>query len=282
MCSLYHLVGITRQAHFKQIKKQSEKAEQHLSLLNEVAKIRKDHPKMGARKVYLELAPQGLGRDAFEALLLSNGYRIKRNHNYQRTTYSCLPSQVHPNRISGMKVSQTCQLWVSDITYLQKGDQCYYLVLIMDVYTRRIVGWQVSDHLKASANVAALDQALKRYKRSNMEGLIHHSDRGSQYIARQYLDRLRDKGIAISMGNKAWENEHAERINGILKLEYGDQINFTSLTTVKRSINRIIKLYNEKRPHLGLPGKLSPANFEASLRGVPPEAMPQYQVEIKY
>lgn len=276
------MVGISRQAHHQRLASLAQQELRDQALLSSTARIRKDHPRLGARKVYDMLSPPNIGRDAFEALLLSNGYRLLRKRNYQRTTYSCLPSQVHPNRISGMEVTAPRQLWVSDITYLQQAAKCYYLVLIMDVYTRRIVGWQVSDHLKASANVAALDQAIAYNKGEDLTQLIHHSDRGSQYIASQYLDRLRDKGIAVSMGNKAWENAHAERINGILKQEYMEEVNFENLKQVKRQIKRIIKLYNEKRPHLGLPGRLSPAKFENSLRGVPPEGKPPYTVTIKY
>ena len=156
------------------------------------------------------------------------------------------------------------------------------MFLILDVYSRKVVGWHVSDRLKAEGNMKALNMALKGHKQGSLKGLIHHSDRGSQYIYHGYTKLLDKHGITISMGNKAWENAHAERINGILKNEYIEENDFSNLAELIRVTRKSVSLYNEERPHWNLPSRFSPTEFENSLRGVPPGGKPSYQVDIKY
>ena len=157
------------------------------------------------------------------------------------------------------------QLWQSDITYFRIGDNFYYLTFIVDVYTRMIVGYCVSKNLRAEANLKALKMALKSRRGSSLEGLIHHSDRGSQYGNKEYLALLKSKGITISMGEKAQSNAYAERINGIIKNEYLNYKSIDSFSKLKTETRKAVQHYNSKRIHRSLPGKISPSSFEKSL-----------------
>src|SRR5690606_13747430 len=168
-------------------------------------------------KMYYTLGPAFMGRDKFCELFLELGYGVKRAGNYHRTTFS--GASYYPNLIEGMSVTRPFQVIQSDITYFHLNGGHYYLVFIIDVYTRLIVGYAVSDHLRTEANIRALKMAFQTMDCRPWD-TIHHSDRGSQYGSHAYTKLLTDHKIHISMGLVAWENPYAERINGIIKNEY--------------------------------------------------------------
>ncbi len=179
--------------------------------------MREEHPGCGLAKIYENLRPDFIGRDKFVDLFMDLGYRIRRVKNYVRTT---IPTHLkYPNLIEGMYVYGPTQVWQSDITYIYINNRFYYIVFIIDVYTRNIVGYRVSDSLRAIANIKALKMALNKLK-TKPNGLIHHSDRGSQYVDKGYVKLLKESGIKISMGMRAQDNAYAERINGTIKNEY--------------------------------------------------------------
>lgn len=259
MNALYSSLGITRQSHFQQLSRDRNRFSYEQYLLKCAKEIRSMHPRMGLRKIHHLLKPE-IGRDRFESLMKLHGLQLKKVRNYMRTTYSS-KYDIFPNLISGMVLTHSNQVWVSDITYYRSYDRFYYLALILDVYTRKVVGWHVSNTLSAESNVMALRMALKKEK-GCLRTLIHHSDRGSQYSSNNYIQLLKQYKIRVSMGNKAWENAHAERLNGILKQEYlfeGQNVDINKLT---KEVGRIIKIYNQQRPHWGLPNMLNPASFE--------------------
>lgn len=275
--SLYGMLGISKQAHYKQVNKYKEGLKMEQTLIAKAISIRQDHPMMGTRKLYHLINPQGIGRDRFEALLFANGLNLKRKKNYKRTTYSSKRFH-YPNLISGTKVVRSNQIWVSDITYIAVGSKTfYYLFLIQDIYNRKVVGWSLSDNLKADHLIEALKQAIKATSKAQLEGLIFHSDRGSQYLY-GVLGRLQQKyGIITSMGNKAWENAHAESINGVLKGEYINFLTVNDLKQMKKRIKKIITLYNQQRPHGSLKMK-TPKEFENFVQGLAPEQRPIFKV----
>ena len=151
-----------------------------------------------------------------------------------------------------MKVNKPNQVWVSDITYIRTLNGFCYLALITDVYSRKIVGYDLSDSLELDGCVRALNKAL--YKKKNIKGLIHHSDRGIQYCSNVYTKLLKKKKIKISMTeeNHCYENAIAERINGILKDEFYLDQTFTNTAHAKRAAKNAINLYNQVRLHLSL------------------------------
>lgn len=278
MTGLYREAGVSRQGHFQWMERFAQASCKGAILLEEAAHVRKRHPRLGARKVHDVLRPD-LGRDRFEALLLGNGMRLRRVHNYARTTYAH-PSIRYPNLITGMVLRGIDQLWVSDITYVPFEGRFYYVTLITDVYSRRIVGAAASRSLAAEANLRALRQAIRLRGGRIAPGLIHHSDRGSQYVDKDYLDMLACHKARISMGGKAWENAHAERVNGVVKNEYLLPQGIKSFEHLVRSLRRTVKLINEERPHGQLPERMTPCAFEATLSSTTRSM--HYEVKINY
>lgn len=250
MTELYTMLGISKQAHYKRVKRENELLGLTREIIASAKEIRQKHKRMGCRKLYSEIKPKTLGRDRFEAILLSNGFRVKRKRNYHRTTYA--GQRWYPNLISGLKIKKEHTLKVSDLTYIPVcGGNHYYLTLVLDVYSRVITGWSLSATMTTEDTVVpAYLMAIKGLSEGARKGLIFHSDRGSQYGSNN-MKRLHEHyQVTPSMGGKAWENAHAESINGILKNEYinFEQVNLT-LKEAREMIKEIIYLYNNERPH---------------------------------
>ncbi|CAN0586063.1 unnamed protein product [Ectocarpus sp. 12 AP-2014] len=195
-----------------------------------------------------------MGRDRFIELMMELGYRLKYKKNYRRTT---IASKIYyPNLIKGMEIDRPSMVWQSDITYIPIGDKHYYAVFIIDVYTKKIVGYKVSDNMRAKANMDALNMALKE----NEAPLIHHSDRGSQYTYKGYIGLLKKNGSRISMALSAQDNAYAERINRTIKEEYLDYWEPKDFVQLKKMTARAVKNYNNKRLHNNN-NRMSPEKF---------------------
>jgi putative transposase len=221
-----------------------------------VEQIRRQHPGCGVEKMYYMIKPGFIGRDKFIEIMMELGFRLKHRRNYQRTTYA--GKKVYPNLIKGMPVSSPSTVWQSDITYISVGNKFYYAVFIIDVYSKKIVGYKVSDSMRAKANYEALAMAL----RVNPAPAIHHSDRGSQYSSIEYINTLKANGCKISMGLTAQDNAYAERINGTIKAEYLHGWKPNTYTQLKRQVDRAVNNYNHHRLHNHL-NRLNPVEFEA-------------------
>ena len=255
MNQLYTSVGISKQAVYQYDKRQYCFDQKLQQLIYEADELRIEHPGCGVEKMYYTLQPDFIGRDRFIDTFMDFGYRIKRVKNYRRTTYA--GSIYYPNLIKGMSVEMPSIIWQSDITYIRVGVHFYYAVFIIDVYTKKIVGYQVSNHMRATANVKALKMALKEHKAP----LIHHSDRGSQYTYGDYISLLKSNDCSISMSLIAQENAYAERINRTIKEEYLSYWKPQTFEKLKRDVKKAVNHYNTKRPHHHL-NKLSPIAFE--------------------
>ena len=258
MNALYRVVGISKQAVDQYAKRQFIFDEKVRNLLIEAEFLRREHPGCGVEKMYNTLKPDFMGRDRFIDLFMYLGFRLKKKRNYKRTTYA--GSIYYPNLIKGMKVNAPSKVWQSDLTYIYVDEKFYYAVFIIDVYTKKIVGYQISNHMRATANVKALKMALK-YNRAPM---VHHSDRGGQYIYKEYIKVLNDNESQISMALSAQDNAYAERINRTIKEEYLDYWKPKNFQQLKRQMKKAVKHYNTKRPHNNL-GKLTPIDFEKKL-----------------
>ena len=255
MNKLYRAVGVKKQAVHQYAIRQVHFDKQLSELIIRADKLKKGHPGCGVEKMYDILKPSFIGRDRFIEVFMQLGYRIKRKKNYMRTTYAS--KRYYPNLIKGLSIDSPSIVWQSDITYIRVGERFYYATFIIDVYTRKIVGYNVSDHMRASANMLALSMAL----RNNKAPQIHHSDRGSQYTSREYIALLKKNGADISMGLIAQENAYAERINRTIKEEYLSYWTPSNINDLRRMVKRAISNYNNKRTHKGL-RKQSPTNFE--------------------
>src|SRR5690349_10727224 len=220
MKEVYLLCDLTRQAHHQAMERlvlQEEKAKTYVGLMLETRDI---HPGMGLRTMYDMHQPEGIGRDQFIALGLREGFRLKAVDRFVRTTYS-VRSNRYCNLLVGKQFTDVNQVWSSDITYFYCLDRFYYIVMIMDVYSRRILGYSVADNMRAENTLAALKMALTLRGISHYNhGLIHHSDKGSQYVSDVYTDTLRSYGIEISMCNEVYENTHIEMLNDTIKNQY--------------------------------------------------------------
>ena len=274
---LYSVAGISKQGVLKQEKAEEIFREKLSRLVLDADILRSEHPGCGVEKMYYTLAPDFLGRDKFVEIFMGIGYRVKRNKNYKRTT---IPLHYqYPNMIEGRIVNAINQVWQSDITYYRIGDKFYYLTFILDVYSRRIVGYEVSENLRAEANLKALMMAMTQRRGLSLEGLVHHSDRGSQYGDKRYLDLLDKNGIMVSMGTKAQDNAYAERLNGIIKNEY---LRYKSIKTIKelrKEAKKAVGHYNRKRLHMSI--QLSPVDFEKNMEEIKNEKTPKMVIYSK-
>lgn len=255
MNQLYTIVGISKQAVFQYAKRQAVFELKIASLVCEAQELRKEHPGCGVEKMYFTLNPDFIGRDRFTELFMDLGFRLKQNKNYRRTTYSS--SIYYPNLIKGMKIRSPSVVWQSDITFIYVDDRFFYAVFIIDVYTKKIVGYKVSNNMRATANVNAFKMALKQNKPPD----IHHSDRGSQYTYKEYVALLTENKSKISMALSAQDNAYAERINRTIKEEYLDHWKPKNFDQLKRYMNKAVQHYNYKRPHNHI-GRLAPHEFE--------------------
>lgn len=197
MGELYALEKSSRQAHAQHRSKALSSALDEQEVLDQIARLRIKHPMLGLKKLFHKVNPVNMGRDRFIALAVSANLGIERARNYRRTTYST-KSNRYKNLLGDLLVDDINQVWVSDITYFWVVDKFYYIVLIMDVYSRRVVGHHASASLLASANVAALGLALKTRKNSDLNRLVHHSDKGTQYVFSEYVKLLDEPQAAGS------------------------------------------------------------------------------------
>jgi len=254
MNALYKVIEISKQAVTQYANRQLVFDNQIKELIVEADILKQAHPGCGVEKMYDTLKPNFIGRDRFIETFMDLGYRVKRQKNYRRTTYS--GDLYYPNLIKGLTINSPSSIWQSDITYIKVKDKFYYAVLIIDVYSKKIVGYSVSDHMRASANVRALKMALKVHKAPK----IHHSDRGSQYTSNEYISLLKNNNCEISMGLIAQENAYAERINRTIKEEYLSYWKRENITQLKLQVKKAVYNYNNKRPHKNLP-KMNPNEF---------------------
>jgi transposase InsO family protein len=268
MKNIYLLCGISKQAHHGQMKRALSEQEKEMIYLRLMEQTRTIHPGMGLRTMYEMLEPEGIGRDGFIALGLREGFRLIALDKQVRTTYS-VKAHRYTNLLAGMKFTSINQLWTSDITFIFCLEKFYYLVLIMDVYSRRIIGYSIADNMRAERNHEALKMALlNRGIQHYHEQLIHHSDMGSQYASDIYTDTLSNYGIRISMCEDVYENTHIERVNDTIKNQYLNRMSITSERELKRRVTQVIYTYNEKRPHQSL-NKMTPFQYEQYLTTIP-------------
>ena len=212
-------------------------------------------PKIGTRKLYYllenELRLLKVGRDKLFKILKANQLLIKPKRKYHITTNSHHRFRKHKNQIKELEFTRPEQIWVSDITYIGNRKNPSYLALITDAYSKKIVGYNVSDSLNVRGSLSALEMALKNRKYRN-EPMIHHSDRGLQYCSNEYQKILVKNDILSSMTEQydPYENAIAERINGILKQEFDIDKHNTTLEIKRKLVHNSIEIYNNYRPHL--------------------------------
>lgn len=247
-----------------------EEQQKSVLYIGMMIQTREIHPGMGLRTMYDMLQPEGIGRDGFVALGLAEGFRLKNVEKQTRTTYS-IKSNRYWNLLGDVEFTGINQVWSSDITYFFCLGKFFYIVFIMDIYSRRIVGYSIADNMRAENNITALQMALKlRGINDYNKALIHHSDKGTQYASDDYTTLLEAYGIQISMCNEVYENTHIERVNDTIKNQYLKRMEINNTKEMEKKLAEVIASYNETRPHQSLQ-KMSPVEYERQLAGVSKE-----------
>lgn len=253
LCKIHN---VSSQAYYKNNGKMilRESVEEKVLLL--IHEIRKIMPKFGIKKIYEiykeKFKKLKIGRDKLFEIARKFSLLIKRKRRVIKTTDSSHGLKIYPNLVKGKPVVGPNEVFVSDITYIRLKESYCYLALITDVYSRKIVGYNLSLSLAVEGSLQALQMALKRVIKA--ENLIHHSDRGIQYSSKLYVEKLKKKNIKISMSAKGnpYENAIAERVNGILKDEFYLNIKFKSFEQILKTVKQSINIYNSKRLHWSL------------------------------
>jgi putative transposase len=252
LCALF---GKTRHAYYD---RQWRKADDYLReeiVIQIVHEIRQKLPRLGTRKLHYMLAERlechsiTIGRDHLFDLLNRHKLLIRNRRRKVITTDSRHWMRKYSNLTHGIDVVWPEQLWVSDITYIRFANEFAYLSLITDAYSRKIVGFSLRKDLSSQGCINALQMALKT--RSSHRPLIHHSDRGSQYCCKEYVELLNDNKIAISMTENGdpYENALAERVNGIIKSEFKLYSSSCGFEETQQQVIKSVHHYNTLRPH---------------------------------
>ena len=270
---IYKLCGISKQAHSKALKRLAQIEDKTDYYVGFILQTRVFHPGMGLRRLYEQFNPEGIGRDQFIALGLAEGLRLRKVHNAIKTTRS-VKNKRYSNLLAGKRFTAVNQVWVSDIFYFSVNGVHQYVVLIMDAYSRRIIGYSAADNMRAINNIKALQMALDLRNIANyLLQLIHHSDRGSQYISDDYTSLLDDYGIEISMCSNVLENAHMERVNGTIKNDYLARWEIKDAKDLPKWLKKAVDGYNN-RIHdslkcKGVSKKMTPIEFEMYIKNIP-------------
>ncbi|WP_452600488.1 IS3 family transposase [Pontimicrobium sp. MEBiC06410] len=255
LVSTCDLLELNRQVYYRAIKSRKHKQYIVHKVIALMRNIRNSMPKLGTRKLYYilkkELLILKVGRDKLFRILRANRMLIKPKRSYHITTDSHHRFRKHKNLVCNLEIEKPETIWVSDITYVGTRSTPSYLALITDAYSKKIVGYNLSNSLSVEGSLQALSMALSNRMYKN-QPLIHHSDRGLQYCSNEYQKLLKDNDIRSSMTEKydPYENAIAERVNGILKQEFNVTSAIKDIELKKALVKNTIHIYNNLRPHL--------------------------------
>ncbi len=261
------VLEVTRSAYYRYLKKHREEiSDRDTKLIIEVKVLhKKSNQSYGSRRMAKALSKQGykIGRYKVRRLMKQNGISCKQRRRYVVTTKSDHALTVAPNHLNrNFYAEQPNEKWVSDITYLWTNEGWLYIAAVLDLFSRRVVGWSMGDHMRTDLVENAL--VMAKLRRSPLPGLMHHSDRGSQYASLQYQKQLHDIAAISSMSRKGncWDNAVMERFFGTLKSERTDGKLYKTRAEAKADVIDFIEMfYNNQRLHSTL-NYISPADYE--------------------
>jgi putative transposase len=272
---LCEIVRLSRAGYYRWEDRQARPPDPaNMELRSQIQQIALDWPAYGYRRITAELRRRGqrVNRKRVLRLMHQDNLLCLRRRSFVKTTDSNHALAVYPNLAADLEVSGINQLWVADLTYIRLRTEFVYLAVILDAYSRRVVGWALGRTLEAELAVSALEMALRQ--RQPAPGMVHHSDRGVQYASHAYLGILQERGIRISMSAKGnpYDNAQAESFMKTLKYEEVYRNDYRDLEDLFAGIGEFIEqVYNEKRLHSAL-GYRPPVEFEALLPSPASEA----------
>jgi putative transposase len=262
--ALCQMTGLNRAGFYRwRTPRQASSAE--MEIRDEMQKIAVESPAYGYRRISAELQKRGFAINHKRVLRMmrEDNLLCVRRRKFTVTTDSRHSLPVYPNLASGIVPDSINQLWVSDITYIRLRLEFIYLAVILDAFSRRVIGWALGRTLEAGLAVAALDMALQ--ERGPQPGLVHHSDRGVQYASQDYTGLLKQHKVQISMSRKGnpYDNAACESFMKTLKYEEVYRNEYRDFQDARSSIGDFLeRVYNQQRLHSAL-GYLSPAEFES-------------------
>lgn len=271
MCEL----GKVSRASFYRDWQERQPQEAEVALRDAIQKAALARRTYGYRRItaFVQRAGMAVGEGVVRRILRSDNLLAIRKRKFKTTTNSEHGFTVYPNLAQYVQIKAINQLWVADITYLRLGREFVYLAVVLDVFSRRVVGWSLGRSLQTTLPLAALNQAIQ--DRQPGAGLVHHSDRGTQYASNDYVKRLEEAGMVISMSRPArpWENAYCESFMSTLKREQVSCPSYAVLEDLQTQMTEFIdQFYNVQRLHSAL-AYCSPEEFENKQAAVPPAGM---------
>lgn len=257
----------SRIGYYRYKLRRGEGADEEVQLREEIQRIALEWPAYGYRRIWHELQRRGqvVNHKRVLRIMREDNLLCLRRRSWVRTTNSDHGLEVYPNLLAEMEVRAINQAWIADITYIRLLKEFVYLAVILDAWSRRVIGWSLEPYLEASLAVEALQMALST--REVKEGLVHHSDRGVQYACDEYTEMLQERGIRISMSRSGnpYDNGMCERFIRTLKYEEVYLFEYETIAEARERISYFLEdVYNEKRLHSAL-GYVPPAEFEQSM-----------------
>jgi len=271
---MVELGGVSRAGFYRFDEQDTTRVDRDMDLRDAIQRTALQWPSYGRPRITAELKRQGwsAGPNRVRRIMREDNLLCVRKRKFVVTTDSKHGLKVYPNLAGGMELNRINQLWVADITYIRLEMEFVYLAVVIDAFSRRVIGWALDRSMEAELPLAALRMALEG--RRPASGLVHHSDRGSQYACHDYTDLLKTQGCRISMSHKAspWENGACESWMKTLKCEEVYRQEYRDLAEARICLQRFIeKVYNQQRLHSALNYR-PPVEFERQLLQLAPGA----------
>jgi putative transposase len=260
MCAL---AGVSRASFYRSWQKQDPTAAE-MALRDAIQRATLEHRYYGYRRIAIQLQREGfmMSPKKVRRVMHDDNLVAIRRRKFVVTTESDHRFRIHPNLAQHLELTDIDQLWVADLTYLRLEQEFAYLAVVLDAYSRRVIGWELGRSLEVGLTLEALEKAITT--RQPRPGLVHHSDQGIQYASQSYVDRLESCGVVLSMSRPGspWENGKCESFIKTLKHEELEAGQYRTIEELREHVTEFIEqIYNVRRLHSALAYR-SPVEFE--------------------